>query len=222
MDIVSGILKESYDLLNAMSPYLLFGFFFAGILHIFFSSEVIARHLGKSSFLSVVKAALFGIPLPLCSCGVLPAAMSLRREGASKGAIMSFLISTPTTGVDSILATYSLLGGLFAVYRVIASFFAGVFSGVLANIFTRHEESLTEEKEEKCKLCDEREEHTHTAGFKIKGAFSYAFGELLQDVGKWLVLGIIIGGCIAYFIPEEFIHNYLGSGWQVPPLTLSP
>ena len=133
LDFFMGILFESCELLNKMSPYLLFGFFFAGILRVFFSPEKVARHLGEGKVVPVVKAALFGIPLPLCSCGVIPAAISLRRQGANKGATLSFLISTPTTGVDSILATYSLLGPLFTAYRVVSSFVAGVLSGLFAN-----------------------------------------------------------------------------------------
>ena len=121
LHILFEILKSSYSLLLAMSPYLLFGFFFAGLLHQFISAEKIAKHLGKNSFGSVIKAALFGIPLPLCSCGVLPPTMALRKAGAGRGAVLSFLIATPTTGIDSIFATYSLLGPFFAVYRVIAT-----------------------------------------------------------------------------------------------------
>ncbi|NQT33116.1 MAG: permease, partial [Candidatus Omnitrophica bacterium] len=110
MNIVIGILAESYNLLKEMSPYLLFGYLFAGILHIFIDTRTVSKNLGKGNIMSVVKASLFGIPLPLCSCSVIPAAMSLKKEGASRGAVLSFLISTPTTGVDSIFATYSLLG----------------------------------------------------------------------------------------------------------------
>src|SRR3989338_923266 len=137
VDTAKGILLESFNLLNRMSPYLLFGFLFAGLIHIFLSPEKIAAHLGKGNFSSVIKASLFGVPLPLCSCGVIPAALSLRREGASIGAVLAFLISTPTTGIDSIFATYSLIGGLFTVYRIMASFATGVLAGVLANMFIK-------------------------------------------------------------------------------------
>ena len=104
-------------LLNEMSPYLLLGFLIAGILHAFVPAQLYSRHLSGSDMKSVVKAAAFGIPLPLCSCGVIPTASSLRNEGASRGATVSFLIATPQTGVDSIAATYSLLGLPFAVIR---------------------------------------------------------------------------------------------------------
>ncbi len=209
--MISGIIKESYFLLKAMAPYLLFGFLFAGILHIFISTGTVSRHLGRSSLLSVVTASLFGIPLPLCSCSVIPAAMSLRREGASRGAVLSFLISTPTTGVDSIFATYSLLGGLFTVYRIIASFITGVLAGAAANIFIKEEPTPAREVP-KCKLCDEEKEHVHGTGHRIKGVFSYAFGDLLEDTGLALLAGILMGGVITYFLPETFIETYLGSG----------
>jgi len=213
LDFIQGTLNESFQLLGRMSPYLLFGFFFAGILRVFSSSEKVARHLGEGRVSSVIKAALFGIPLPLCSCGVIPTAISLRRQGANKGATLSFLISTPTTGVDSILATYSLLGPLFAIYRVVASFLAGVFCGLLGN-FSLKETPQPLDVASTCDLCDVNEPHLHSILDKIRFMFHYAFVELLEGIGRWLLLGILIGGVITYLIPQEFIENYLGSGWQ--------
>lgn len=213
LDFLRGILLESFQLLGRMSPYLLFGFLFAGILRVFLSAEKVVRHLGEGGVGSVIKAALFGIPLPLCSCGVIPTAISLRRQGASKGATLSFLISTPTTGVDSILATYSLLGPLFAIYRVVSSFLAGVFSGLLGN-FSLKETPEPLDVASTCNLCDVNEPHFHNILEKIKFMFHYAFVELLEGIGKWLLLGILIGGVITYLIPQEFIENYLGFGWQ--------
>ena len=216
IDIFTGVIKESYILLNKMSPYLLFGFTFAGLLHIFFRPETVAKHLGKNNISSVIKAALFGIPLPLCSCGVIPAAMSLRKEGASKGAVLSFLISTPTSGVDSIAATYALLGGIFTIYRILASFVTGVISGLLANLLLKKEEPVKKEEAPKCKMCEaeEHKEHEHGIIDKIKGMFHYAFVDLIKDSGGALLLGILIGGVITFFMPEEFIRTYLGSGFK--------
>ncbi|MFH1868966.1 MAG: SO_0444 family Cu/Zn efflux transporter [Candidatus Omnitrophota bacterium] len=217
MDILYGVVKESYLLLDKMSVYLLFGFFFAGILHIFLKEGTVGRHLGKNNFLSVVKASLFGIPLPLCSCGVIPAALSIKKDGASKGAVLSFLISTPTTGVDSIFATYALFGGLFTVYRVAACFVSGVFAGVFANIFLKKEDTpAPSDKERTCKVCcDGNHSHQeHTLSDKVKGVFTYAFGDLMRDAGKWLFAGILIGGIISYLMPQEFITSYLSSGWR--------
>ena len=216
MNTVLGIINESFLLLNKMSVYLLFGFLFAGILHIFLKEGTIAKHLGKDDFFSVVKASLFGIPLPLCSCGVIPAALSLRKQGASKGSVMSFLISTPTTGIDSIFATYSLLGGVFTIYRIGAAFITAIFSGVAANIFLS-KEIKQEASESKCasKSCCSHNHDDKSLSFfdNVKGVFKYAFGDLLKDAGAWLILGIFIGGAISYFVPESFVERYMGSTW---------
>jgi uncharacterized membrane protein YraQ (UPF0718 family) len=120
-------------LLNEMSPYLLFGFFFAGLLKAYVPKEKYIRHIAKPDFSSVLWATLSGIPLPLCSCGVIPTGISLHKEGASKGATISFLTSTPQTNIDSIMATYSLLGLPFAIIRAFAAFFSGLAGGITAN-----------------------------------------------------------------------------------------
>lgn len=130
-------MKEILDIINEMSPYLLLGFFLAGLMHAFVPGHLYSRYLSRPSLRSVINAALLGIPLPLCSCGVIPTAMSLRREGASKGATTSFLIATPQTGVDSIIATWSLMGLPFAIVRPIAALVTALFGGQMVNIFDR-------------------------------------------------------------------------------------
>ncbi len=212
LSVTFGILLESARLMNKMAPYLLFGFLFAGILHIFFSPEKIAAHLGKGNLASVIKASLFGIPLPLCSCGVIPAALALRRKGASAGAVLAFLITTPTTGIDSIFATYALMGGLFTGFRIAASFVAGVVAGILANIFLKDAPPHAVE-EKGCKMCGHETEHKHSFAEKITGALRYAFSGLLGEVAGWLVAGVLAGGAISYFIPEGFFSALLGAGW---------
>ena len=118
-----------------MAPYLLLGFVVAGLLSVVVSPEWVERHLGGNGFGEVVKASLFGVPLPLCSCGVIPVAASLRRHGASKGATTAFLLSTPQTGVDSIAVTWGLLGPFLAVVRPVAAFITGIFGGGLVQAF---------------------------------------------------------------------------------------
>lgn len=120
-EVLSEYVQSFWHLLCEMAPYLLLGFFIAGLLQAFVSRSMFSRHLASSDWRSVVKAALLGIPLPLCSCGVIPTTAALRREGASKGAATSFLIATPQTGVDSIMATYSVMGPAFAIIRPIAA-----------------------------------------------------------------------------------------------------
>lgn len=214
LEVVKGVLFASVDLFNRMSFYLLLGFLFAGILHIFLLTERVVSHLEKKTFGSVVKAALFGIPLPICSCGVIPAAITLNKRGASKGATLSFLISTPTSGVDSILATYSLMGGIFAFGRVISSFFSGMIAGVTANFLDNGQSEKTEQEGKSCHMCNREEECRHSPKEKFKGIFSYAFGVLLPDIARWLILGILVGGVISYLVPESLIENYLGSSWR--------
>lgn len=189
------------DLLNEMSPFLLLGFLFAGILHEFIPQTVYRKSLAKGDFRSVLLAALIGVPLPLCSCGVLPTAMSLRREGVSKGATVSFLISTPQTGVDSIIATASLLGLPFAVIRPIVAFVTALLGGCMVNKFCKEEEAATIEK------------HSDTAGnkgFVVKciGSLKYAFVDMLQDIGKWIVIGLVIAAAITVLVPDGFFTAY--------------
>ena len=120
-----------------MAPYLLFGLAVAGLLHVSMRKELVHRWLGKPGLSSVVKAGVLGVPIPLCSCSVIPVAVSLRKSGASKGATASFLSSTPQTGVDSILTTYALLGGLFTAVRVVVAFTCGVVTGYLIELFCK-------------------------------------------------------------------------------------
>lgn len=207
LNIMWGILQNSFALLMDMGPYLLLGFFFAGILHEFVSTEQIARHLGKGNFSSVLKATIFGIPLPLCSCGVIPPTMALRKAGASRGAVLSFLVATPTSGVDSIAATYSLLGLPFAVYRLFAGFLAAMFTGLSANLLDRKPDSPSKQ--------EQNHPHSHMAKdilSRSKRVLHYAFIELLSEIGKWLLFGIFIGGVITFLLPEDFFGGILKPG----------
>jgi len=135
---------EIWALLCEMSPYLLLGFLLAGLMHEFIPGKVYTKYLGSNSFKSVVLAALFGVPLPLCSCGVIPTTVGLHKEGASDGACTSFLIATPQTGVDSIIATYSLMGLPFAIVRPLAALFTAIFGGWLTNTYAREDEKRSE------------------------------------------------------------------------------
>ena len=149
------------NLFAEMAPFLLLGFLLAGILHVWVPQSLYVPKISKPTFKSSLLAALFGIPLPICSCGVIPTAVALRKEGASKGASVSFLISTPATGVDSILATYSLLGLPFAILRPVAAFVSSLFGGLLTNFVTKNEakEDLSKIVEPECHCCCEHKEH---------------------------------------------------------------
>jgi len=213
MSVLTGLLAEIWNTFSEAAPYILFGTFMAGLIHIFFDKDKIARHLGKPGFKSVFLAALFGIPLPLCSCGVLPTAMSLRKNGASKGATLSFLISTPETGIDSIFLSYALLDPLMTFFRPFAALITALTAGISENLFGKKEKAPAPAKKEECIFCEEKEHvHKHTFSSKFAHSMQYAFVELLGDIALWLTMGIIIGGVISYFVPTSLIENYLGYG----------
>ncbi len=185
-----------------MSPYLLLGFLIAGIMHAFIPGSFYSRYLSRKTFRSVIYAALLGIPLPLCSCGVIPTAMSLRREGASKGAVVSFLIATPQTGIDSIFATYSIMGLPFALVRPIAALVTAVMGGALVNSGDRSSSADTQEN------ASQPSPGSKTIAHRIKEALQYGFVEMMADIGKWLVLGLIIAGLITVFVPESMFAAF--------------
>lgn len=201
-------------ILNEMSPYILFGFLVAGILHAFVRPEVMSRHMSGKGWGPVIKAALLGVPLPLCSCGVLPTAVSLKRNGASKASATSFLIATPQTGVDSIAATWSLLGPVFAIVRPIAALLGGVFGGIAVDKFdsdnrsssiTPAESNISEKPEHNSCNVDESASQKKSFMKKLQEAVAYGFGDMVASVGKWLVIGLIVAAVITAFLPEDLL-----------------
>ena len=204
-------MEQILHLINEMSPFLLLGFLLAGLMHAFIPGQIYSRYLAKPSLSSVFYAALFGIPLPLCSCGVIPTAMSLRREGASKGAVASFLIATPQTGIDSIIATYSLMGLPFAIVRPFIAFLTALFGGQMVNaveptnaIENSQSQGGVVKAECSCGHDHEHEHHHHGFLGKLKEALSYAFLEMMEDIGKWLMVGLIVAGLITVLVPDSF------------------
>jgi uncharacterized membrane protein YraQ (UPF0718 family) len=140
---VSGFLQVCWDILVDSSVWMIFGFFMAGLLRAFVPADLVARHLGRDRSGNVFKAALFGVPLPLCSCGVIPAAAGLRRLGASRGATASFLISTPETGVDSMAVSWALLDPLMTVLRPASAFVTAMVTGLVIDAADKGEPAGT-------------------------------------------------------------------------------
>ncbi len=221
LNMLASVAAEVWQVFNDASFYILFGVFVAGLIQIFVDKERIAHHLGTPGLRSVVVAALFGVPLPLCSCGVIPTAVSLRKNGASRGAVLSFLISTPESGVDSIAISFAMLDPLIALFRPVAAFVTAIIAGVMENVFgTKNNASAP--KEEGCVFCREAgNAHNHGLGFKFRHGMRYAFVELLGDIAFWLTIGIVAGGIISYFVPDDFIGRYLGTDWQAMLLMLA-
>ncbi len=212
-------MEQILHIINEMSPYLLLGFLLAGLMHAFVPGQMYSRYLARPTFRSVFNAALLGIPLPLCSCGVIPTAMSLRREGASKGSAVSFLIATPQTGVDSIIATYSLMGLPFAVVRPIAALFTAIFGGQMVNWFDsddngighnheHHNDECCHDDHCDCGCGHNHDGHAKTFWGKMREALDYAFVDMMADIGKWLVIGLIVAGLITVFVPDSFFHIF--------------
>ncbi len=191
------LLHSFISILNQMSPYILLGFLIAGLLHVFVRPSTMSRHLSGSGLGPVVKAALFGIPLPLCSCGVLPTAVSLRRQGASRAASTSFLIATPQTGVDSIAATYSLLGLPFALIRPIAALVGAVGGGLAVGKFAPQDATGVDG--------GAAVEDSIPQGFgrKLFEAVRYGLVDMVGSVGKWLVIGLVVAALITVFVPDS-------------------
>ncbi len=187
-------------MLNEMSPYILLGFLIAGVLHAFVSRETFARHLSGNSLGTVVKAALIGVPLPLCSCGVLPTAIAMKRNGASRAASSAFLISTPQTGVDSIAATWSLLGPAFAVLRPVAALVTAVAGGAAVGTTER-----TDTEKGSCDFApDAADERPATFMGKVAASLRYGFVDLVSSIGLWLTAGLIIAALITVYVPADF------------------
>jgi len=205
LEIINNYLVSLWDLTLEMSPYLLLGFLIAGVLYIYFPKEKVTKYLGKNNFRSTLNAALIGVPLPLCSCGVIPTGISFYKNGASKGSSVSFLISTPQTGVDSVLATYALLGLPLAIIRPIIALITGVFGGLVTNSFEKNEikEDQKNETENASPTIDNKN--------KLKSMLQYAFVEFLQDISKWLVIGLLLAALMAVLIPDDFFINYLSN-----------
>jgi len=207
-----GIISEIWNFLLIVSPWLLLGLFIAGLIHSFIGESFIKEHLGGSGFIPVLKATLFGIPLPVCSCSIIPIAAGLRKDGASKAATMSFLISTPTTGVDSIFITYGMLGGVFAIARPLSALIGGILIGIIVY--------LTERNNETC-LIVEHKKHPHLSLWdRIKSTFVYGFGVLPQDLSKTLLLGIAVGGALSALLPTDFASEYLSNPLIAYPLMI--
>lgn len=183
---------------SEMSPYLLLGFLIAGLLHVFVPKGFYRKYLSRDNKWAVLWAALLGVPLPLCSCGVIPTAIGLRRENASKGAVASFLIATPQTGIDSILATFSLLGLGFAIVRPVAALVTGVCGGILVNRLAGEEEGESA-RDDSCKV---------ESGSRIWRVLKYAYFEMIQDIGGRLAIGLLVAALIQVAVPDQFFLQF--------------
>lgn len=215
MQIMTEIFQNILTLANAMSFYILIGLLAAGILKQIVPDDFISSHLGENKISSVIKATLLGIPMPVCSCSVIPLAKSLQMEGASKGAVQSFLISTPITGVDSILATYSFFGWIFTLYRVMTSILIAIITGMFQNFVDNKESKPKENEPVSCHsgCCCNVQHSEQKNRFSIKESLHYAYDTLFKDIYKSLLLGLFIGGIFTTFISREMLQPLFDNHW---------
>jgi len=221
MTFFTNIFLEAWGLLLESSIYVLFGLLVSGLLRVFLDPNTVSRQLGQGKYKSVFKAAFLGIPLPLCSCGVLPAAVSLRKQGANTGATTAFLISTPESGVDSLAITYALLDPVMTVARPIAAFTTATAAGIAENLFNHPENEGAVSADLTCPVdacCDGEncspEEHKkhHTMKQKILAGFKYALTDVWGDMAGWFLIGMLLAGLITTLVPDDVFVRYLGGG----------
>lgn len=191
--MLQNYLYEIWSVMIDLSPALLAGLLLAGLLRVFFPDRLVHAHLSRPTLASAVRAALIGVPMPLCSCGVVPTAIGLRNQGASRGATTSFLISTPQTGVDSILVSAAFLGWPFALFKVVAAFVTGVFGGWLADRVAARAGETDDDREQG--------ESWQPEGNRMLAALRYAVFDILAAIDLWLIAGILLAALITTLLP---------------------
>jgi len=222
MTFAYEITLAAWNLLEQSAVYILLGLLVGGLLKIFLSPDYVARHLGKGKIASVFKAALLGIPIPLCSCGVLPAAAQLKKQGANNGATTAFLISTPESGVDSIALSWALLDPIMTVARPVAAFFSAFIAGLMENLFFYREgvaeplqplkilASLASVCQDTC--CADQGGKKTGPWSVFKDGMRYAVTDIWGDIAGWFFIGIVVAAFITVLVPDDLIARHLGGG----------
>ena len=209
MDIVLKLLESFLDIYNESAMYLVLGLFFAGLSHKYLASDFIKKHLNGDSIWTNLKASIVGTPVPLCSCGVVPVALELKRKGLSSSATASFLVATPENGIDSILLTQGFFGGLFTVLRVsfsillanLVAFAVGLSDKLFAS------DLKAKNSDEKISCCSKDHGHDHSDEEENKDGLDYILDTFLPDLIPWLMLGFALSACITTFIPSDFFQS---------------
>ena len=229
-------LREFVSVFLDAAPYILLGFVVAAVIQVLLPVSLVQKLFGRGKVRSIFAAATLGIPLPLCSCSVLPTAIALRRRGAGKGATASFLVATPETGVDSIALTYGLMDPIMTVFRPLAAMVTAVTAGFAVEAFGGKDKTQTDEEkaaadaevaeaaemakaakgsaydalEKEELVADEMAGLTFTQ--KLRRGFRGAFVELFDETAHWMLAGLVISAFIAVVLPAEIVTRYLSSG----------
>ncbi|MBL4615085.1 MAG: SO_0444 family Cu/Zn efflux transporter [Magnetovibrio sp.] len=223
IETLTSIALSTWAMYLDAALWLVVGIVAAGLIHALMPPGLLGKFLGGNGTSSVIKAALIGAPLPLCSCGVLPAAVGLRKDGASKGATVSFLIATPETGPDSVALSYALLGPFMAIARPIAAIVSAIFAGLLTNFFVRGEGTVPPGgsggqgapaislPDTSCCGDHHHDERPKTFAARTWGGIRYAFTDIMDDIALWLVIGIVLAGTVSALFEPQALAAY-GSG----------
>ena len=202
-----NFLTNFWNLVIESAPWLLVGYLLAGIIKQVIPSSWVEKQLAQPGFVSIAKGAFIGAPLPLCSCGVIPTALAIRKAGASKGATSSFLVATPETGVDSISFSYAVLGPIFALMRPIGALTSAIVAGVLVNIMDKEEDEVVEEVAKASSCCSKKQQEEELApplSERFVSAIKYGYGRMIADTAKWLAIGLIAAAVITTVVPQSF------------------
>lgn len=204
MSWIYAIFQGFWEASQALGPYLLLGLVVAGVLHVLLPRRLVEKHLSSRGFASVFKATLLGMPMPLCSCGVIPVATSLRKQGSSKGATVSFLIATPQSGADNLLATYGMLGPVFAVAGLVVTFVTGLLAGFITDRVDRDTPSASD--------ASNGDTPAPNGDSPILRALRHACITLPASFGRSILFGLLLAGLISTFIPDNALSGTLGGG----------
>lgn len=231
--MIAMVLNNFWNLVIESAPWLLLGYFLAGVIKQIIPSSWVERQLAAPGLVSIVKGAVIGAPLPLCSCGVIPTALAVRKAGASKSATAAFLVATPETGVDSISFSYAVLGPVFAIARPIAALISAVVTGILVFLWDKEQDSptpaasnaaqasccsseaeaLNNSAAEESSCCSseatvEQGEQSQGLGQKLVDAMRYGYGNMIEDTAKWLLIGLVGAALITSFVPQSFFTQW--------------
>ena len=222
VNLIQAVFEAAWSLLLDSSVYILFGILIAGLLKVFLNPATVVKHLGAGRFSSVIKAAFIGVPLPLCSCGVLPAAVSLKKQGANKGATTAFLISTPESGVDSIAISYALLDPIMTLIRPVAAFITALTAGCIENIIDWPKARPHVASDIVSPVKEQRGTDDNTAPdipvshpgkwTTLVAGLKYALVDVWGDIAVWFFTGLLIAGMIMALIPDELMIRWLDGG----------
>lgn len=205
-------LEEFLTTMALVAPFLLLGFLIAGLLHAYVPRSLLARAMGGSGIGPITRASLMGIPLPLCSCSVIPVATELRRMGAGRGATTAFMVSTPETGVDSISTSIAVLNPVLVIARPVAAMLTSILAGLAVERFSADPAEPSDAGADSSCHLDPASETTG-AGRGLLGDVRYAFGDLLGEIAPYLLPALILTALLGTWIDPQAIDGLNLAPW---------